>query len=112
MCSLFCPLRGYLDAFSARYAEHTCNQLGGPRAFVVGRNRVHDDARVYISVDNPNSGDVFNGAFADGMKVGNGIKENDKVGNHALRLDRFRSEEMDLICESAGKPLLADVVSL
>lgn len=109
---LFCPLRGQLDAFPARYAEYTRNQLGGPRTFVVSRNRVHDDARVYISVDNPDSGNVFNGAFADSMKVGYGIKENDEIRDHPLSLGCFRSEEMDLICEGAGKPLLADVVTL
>ena len=112
MCSLFCPLRRYPDAFSARDAEYTCNQLGGPCAFVVSRNRVHDDAWVDIRVDNPDSGNMLDGAFADSMKVGNGIEENDKVRNHAFRPGDIEPEEMDLICEGARKPLFADVVSL
>ena|SRR6266478_3641554 len=112
LCRNLCPLRCYLDTFSARDAEHTCNQLGSPHAFVVSRNRVHDDARVHIRVDNPDSRNMLDGAFTDGMKVGYGIKQNDKVGNHALRSGDLRSEEMDLICEGAWKPLFADVVCL
>jgi hypothetical protein len=112
MRSLLCLLRRYLDAFSARDAEHTCNQFGGPRAFVVGGNGVHDDARVDIGVDNSDSGNMLNGAFADSVKVGYGIKEYDKVRNHALGHGHLGSEEMDLICEGARKPLLAEVVSL
>jgi len=112
LCRYLCLLRCYLDAFSARNAEYTCNQLGGLCAFVISRNRVHDDAWVNIRVDNPDSGDMLDGAFADSMKVGYGVKENDEVRNHAFRPGNVESEEMDLICESARKPLFADVVSL
>jgi len=55
---------------------------------------------------------VLDGAFADSMKVRYGIKENDEVGNHALRFGNLRSEEMDLICEGARKPPFAEVVCL
>jgi hypothetical protein len=55
---------------------------------------------------------MLDGAFADSMKVGYGVKENDEVRNHAFRPGNVESEEMDLICESARKPLFADVVSL
>ena len=109
---LFCLLRRYLDAFSACDAENTCNQFGGPRAFVVGGNRVHDNPRVDIRVDNSDGGNMLNGAFPDSVKVGYGIKEYDKVRDHALGQGHLRSEEMDLICKGSGKPLLAEVVSL
>ena len=112
MRPLFCLLRRYRDPFSARDAEHTCNQFGGPRTFVVGGNRVHDDARVDIRVNNSDSGNMLNGAFSDSVKVGYGIKEYDEVRNHALGHGHFGSEEMDLICEGAREPLLANVVSL
>jgi hypothetical protein len=112
LCRYLCLLRRYLDTLSACDAEYTCNQLGGPRAFVVSRNRVHDDAWVDVRVDNPDSGNMLDGAFADSMKVGYGIKENDKVRNHTFRPGNVKSEEMDLICEGARKPLFTDVVSL
>jgi len=119
MRSLFCLLRRYLclfrrnfDTFSACDTENTCNQFGGPRAFVVGGNRVHDNPWVDIRVDYSNSGNMLNGAFPDSVKVGYGIKEYDEVRNHALGQGHVRSEEMDLVREGAGKPLLAEVVSL
>jgi hypothetical protein len=101
MRSLFCPLRCKLDTFSTRDAEYAGYQLGSPRAFVVCRNRVHDDARVDVGVNNPDGGNMFDGTFADSMKVGYGIEENDKVRDHAFRQGHIRSEEMDLICEGA-----------
>jgi hypothetical protein len=55
---------------------------------------------------------MLNGAFSDSVKVGYGIKEYDEVRNHALGHGHLGSEEMDLVCEGARKPLLADVVSL
>src|SRR5712672_2954151 len=112
MRSLFCLLRRNLDALSTREAEHTGNQLGGPRAFVVGGNRVHDDARVDIGVDDSDGGNVLNGTFADGMKVGYGIEENGKVGDDAFVQGYLRTEEVDLVCESAGEPLFGDVIGL
>lgn len=112
LCRYLCLFHRYLDAFSARDAEYTCNQLGGPRAFVISRNGVHDDAWVDIRVDNPDSRNMLDGAFADSMKVGYGVKENDEIRNHAFRPGSVESEEMGLICEGARKPLFADVVSL
>lgn len=112
LCRHLCLLRRYLDAFSTRDAEYTCNQLGGPCAFVISGNRVHDDAWVDIRVDNPNSGNMLDGTFADSMKVGYRIKENDKVRNHPFSPGNVESKEMDLICEGARKPLFTDVVSL
>lgn len=81
-----CLLRRQLDAFSTRDTEDTCDQLRSPRAFIIRGNRVHDDARVDIGIDNPDSGNMLNGTFTDGMKVWYGIEENGKVRDHALRL--------------------------
>jgi len=93
-------------------AEHTSNQLGGTRAFVVGGNGVHNDARVDVGVDDSDGGNVLNGTFADGMKVRYGIEENGKVRDDAFLQGYLRSEEMDLVCESAGEPLFGDVIGL
>ena len=108
LCSL-CP---HLDALSTGDAEHACDQLGSPRVFVVGGDRVHDDAGVNVRVDDADGRDVLDGAFADGVKVGYGIEKNGEVGNDALGQRRFGPEEVDLVCEGAGEPLLANVVAL
>ena len=84
MRSFLCLLCRNLDTFSTRDAEHTCYQLGSPRAFVVGGNRVHDNARIDIGVNNPDSGNMLHRTFADSMKVGYGIEENDEVRDYAF----------------------------
>lgn len=109
---LLCLLRRYFDTFSTCNAEHTCYQFGSPRALVVGGNRVHDNAGVDIGIDNPDSGNMLDGTFTNSMKIGNGVEENDKVGDNALILRRFRSKEMDLVCEGPREPLFTDVVGL
>src|SRR6266850_2126805 len=112
MRSLLCLLRRNLDTFSTCDAEHTHYQLRSPRAFVICWNRVHDNARVDIGVNNPDGRNMLDGTFADSMKVRYGIEENDEIRDHAFRQRHLRSEEMDFICEGTGEPLFTDVVGL
>jgi len=112
MRPLLCLLRRYFDTLSTCNAEHACYQFGSPRALVVGGNRVHDNAGVNIRVDNPDSGNMFHSTFANSVKIGNGVEEDDKVRDNALIPGRVRSEEVDLICEGSRKPLFTDVVGL
>jgi hypothetical protein len=55
---------------------------------------------------------MLDGTFTNSMKIGNGVEEDDKVRDNALIPRRFRSEEMDLVCEGSRKPLFTDVVGL
>jgi hypothetical protein len=112
MRSLLCLLRRNLDAFSTRDTEHTRYQLCSPRAFVICWDRVHDNARVDIGVNNADGGNMLDGTFTDSMKVRYGIEENDEIRNHAFRQRYLRSKEVDFVCEGTGEPLFTDVVGL
>ena len=50
--------------------------------------------------------------FADCVEVRYRVEEDDEVRYDAFRQRHFRSEEMDLVCQCAREPLLANVVAL
>ena len=55
---------------------------------------------------------MLNGAFTDGMDVGDGIEEHHEVGYYTTVLDDFRTKHLEFVGQSSRQPLLADVVAL
>ena len=55
---------------------------------------------------------MFDGAFTDGVNVGERVEEYDEVGNDAAILDDFRTEHFELVGQGSRQPLLAYVVAL
>lgn len=80
-------------------------------AFVVGRNRVHDDTGIDIGIHDANSRNVLYSTFTYRVHISYWVEEDDEVGSNEVLLTSGW-EELSSVREDSRQPSLSDVISL
>ena len=98
-----------LHTLLSSHTKQTRDQFGGASRIVICRNCVHDDTRVGVGVDDPDSRDMFNRTFPNRWQVAQRVEKHDEVRVQFGRIDHLLPEQRKSVGDSTGKPTFTNV---